>query len=182
MSSVLLVFLAAFSRLVPHWPNVTAVGGLALFSGARLRRGWAFGVPLLAMALSDLLIDFGSGRPVLSPVRLAVYASLLAAVALGRLLRPGAGLARFAGVTLGASTIFFLVTNFAVWLGGYPVLYPHNAAGLLLSYTAALPFFRNEVLGDLAWVGLLFGLEALARRAVPGAVAPVTLESGREER
>ena len=182
MSTVLLVFLAALSRLLPHWPNVTAVGGLALFSGARLRKGWAFGVPLAAMAVSDLLLDFGTGRPLVTPVRIAVYASFLAAVGLGRLLRARAGLARFVGVTLGASTLFFLVTNFAGWLGGYPVLYLHTPSGLLECYTAALPFFRNEVLGDFAWVGILFGLEALARRTVPGAAAPVYLESGREAR
>lgn len=164
MSTILLVFLAALSRLIPHWPNVTAVGALALFSGARLRKGWALTVPLAAMALSDLLLDFGSGRPALTPIRIAVYGSFLASVLLGRLLRSRAGIARLVGVTLSASTLFFLVTNFAGWLGGYPVLYPHTASGLLMSYTAALPFFRNEVLGDLTWVAILFGLEALARR------------------
>ena len=162
MSSVLLVILAAFSRLVPHWPNVTAVGALALFSGARLRRGASFAIPLAAMALSDLLIDFGSGRPLLTPVRAAVYGGFAATVLLGRFLQHRSGIARLAALSLSSSVIFFAVTNLAMWVEGG--IYPRSASGLAACYVAALPFFRNEIFGDLAWTAVLFGLDALIRR------------------
>ena len=61
-TAVLLVLLGALSRLIPHPPNFVALGALALYSGARLPRRWAFVVPLGAMALSDLVLDFGTGR------------------------------------------------------------------------------------------------------------------------
>ncbi len=50
---------------------------------------------------------------------------------------------------------FYLITNFGVWLmGNY---YPKNAAGLLESYIAGLPFLQNAILGDLFFSGVMFG-------------------------
>ncbi len=51
-----------------------------------------------------------------------------------------------------SSTLFFLVTNFGVWLIGYP----HTLAGLISCYTLAIPFFGNTILGDMAFTGALF--------------------------
>ena len=50
-------------------------------------------------------------------------------------------------------------TYVSVWQ--YTALYPKTPAGLLHCYLAALPFFRNSLVGDLCYVGLIFGsLEA----------------------
>jgi hypothetical protein len=164
MSAVLLVILGALSRLLPHVPNATAVAALALFSGARLpKKPWAYLLPLAAMALSDFFLDFGTGRGVLTPVRFAVYGSFVLAVLLGRRLQGRAGAGRTAAFALGSSVLFFAVTNFAVWASA-AAIYPPTTAGLAACYAAALPFFRNEVVGTLAWTGVLFGLDALARR------------------
>src|SRR5437016_2483909 len=82
-----LVWLAAAARLLPHFSNFTPVGAAGLFSGARLR-GWrACVVPLAAMLLSDVALSLRYGWPVLGWMRLVVYLSLLAYVALGRALR-----------------------------------------------------------------------------------------------
>ncbi|HWC65292.1 MAG TPA: TonB-dependent receptor, partial [Thermoanaerobaculia bacterium] len=151
------------SRLLPHVPNATAVGAMALFSGARLqRRGLAALAPLAAMALSDFLIDFGTGRRAVTPVRAAIYGSLIAGVFIGRLLRGRASAGRIAAAGLAGSTAFSLVTNFAVWAS--TGMYPANAAGLLACYAAAVPLFRTEALATLAWSAVLFGLEELSRR------------------
>jgi formate-dependent nitrite reductase membrane component NrfD len=66
------------------------------------------------------------------------------------------------GATLSASVLFFIVTNFSVWL--LDGLYPLTFEGLMASYTAAIPFFRNAVLGDLFYAAVLFGGLALAER------------------
>ena len=56
------ILVAAVLRLVPHPPNFTPIGAMALFSGAYLgRRGLAFVAPLGAMALSDAMLGFYSG-------------------------------------------------------------------------------------------------------------------------
>lgn len=170
-TAVSLVLLGALSRLLPHPPNFVPLGALALYSGARLPAGWDLAVPLLSLALSDLFLDFGSGRAILSPGRVAVYGTFLLIVLGGRLLRGKATPGRLASFSVASSVLFFLVTNLAVFLRG--VLYPLTPAGLLLCYAAALPFFWNTLAADLLGTGSLFGLDALSRkrRAIRGAAA-----------
>ena len=49
---------AAMSRLLPHPPNATAVGAMALFGGAYFMQRWqALVLPLVAMWLSDLVLN-----------------------------------------------------------------------------------------------------------------------------
>lgn len=51
----LLVLLAAFSRILPHPPNFSPIGGIALFGAARFsRRLVAVVVPFASLWLSDL--------------------------------------------------------------------------------------------------------------------------------
>ena len=55
--AVLMILIAALTRLIPHYPNFTAVGAVALFGGAYLSRRLAFIVPFLALFLSDLFLN-----------------------------------------------------------------------------------------------------------------------------
>jgi hypothetical protein len=154
-----LVAMAALARLLPHPPNFTPVGALALFGGATFGdRRWSLTAPLAAMLLSDAVLGFHSGMPV-------VYAAFVAIVAIGLLLRSRRTPLRLASASLAASVLFFLVTNFAVWAMGS--LYPKTAAGLLACYAAGLPFFRNTLLGDAFFTAALFGTLWLAERHIP---------------
>ncbi|HEV8610676.1 MAG TPA: TonB-dependent receptor [Thermoanaerobaculia bacterium] len=173
-TAVLLILLGALSRLVPHPPNFVAMGAIGLYAGARLPRRWAWAVPLAAMALSDLVIDWGTGRRAITLVRLAVYGSFALMVLAGRRLATEARAGRLAVFASGGALFFFLTTNFAVWasLGTYPP----TLAGLALCYAAAIPWFWSTLAAELAGTAALFGLDALARReaarhAVRGAAA-----------
>jgi hypothetical protein len=53
---------------------------------------------------------------------------------------------------------FFLVTNFLVWLRG--TTYPQTLEGLLTCYLAGVPFYRQTLVGDLVFSGVIFGLHA----------------------
>jgi len=55
--------------------------------------------------------------------------------------------------SLGASTIFFLVTNFAFLYSNYP----HNFSGIIQSYINGLPFLRGTLMGDMFYSVALFG-------------------------
>ncbi|HEU4464428.1 MAG TPA: DUF6580 family putative transport protein, partial [Gemmatimonadota bacterium] len=162
MTTVSLVLLGALSRLLPHPPNFVPLGALALYSGARLPAGWDFAVPLLSLALSDFFLDFGSGRAILTPVRLAIYGSFALIVLVGRRLRRKAAPKRLAAFSAAASVFFFVASNLAVFLRG--TLYPRTAAGLLLCYAAAIPFFWNTLAADLLGTAGLFGLDAVSRK------------------
>ena len=153
------ILIAAALRLVPHPPNFTPIGAMALFSGAYLgRRALAFVAPLAAMLLSDAVLGFYSGMWV---TYLAVaLVALLGAIALQKRTPVRIGLAAVAG-----SALFFLVSNFGTWaLSG---MYPHTAAGLAACYVAAIPFFQNTLAGDLFYATLLFGGFTIAELLIP---------------
>ena len=154
-----LILGAAISRLLPHPPNVTPLGALALFAGAYVTdKRLAVVIPLAAMALSDAIIGFH----VLLPV---VYLCVAATVWIGFGLRSGVKIVGLAARVLAGSILFFIVTNFGVWAMG--TMYPHSFAGLVSCYVAAIPFFRNSLLGDVGFAALLFGSFVLAGRMVP---------------
>src|SRR5436305_8491491 len=153
------ILIAAALRLVPHPPNFTPIGAMALFSGAYLgRRSLAFVAPLGAMLLSDAVLGFYSGVWV---TYLAV--ALIVPVGWAALSRVSA--LRVAGAAVASSILFFLVSNLGTWaLSG---MYPHTAAGLAGCYIAAIPFFQNTLAGDLFYATLLFGGFRIAELLVP---------------
>ena len=58
LSILALIFLAAFSRIIPHMPNFTPVGAIALFGGAYFTNKYhAFLVPIFSLWISDLIIN-----------------------------------------------------------------------------------------------------------------------------
>ncbi len=152
-----LVLLAVLARLIPHPPNFTPIGALALFGGANfLDRRVGFLLPLFSLFLSDLFL----GLHVLIPV---VYGSFALNALLGRWYRSHRNVLTLAAVTFLGSMQFFLVTNFACWL----LYYPHTPSGFITCYVAAIPFFQNTLLGDAVFVTTLFGGLALAERGFP---------------
>ena len=156
---VLIVCLAAASRLIPHPPNVTPVAALALFGGAHFAdRRLAVLVPLAALLVGAFVIGFHELVPF-------VYGGFALIAVLGFWLRGRRSAGRITGAALGGSVTFFLVSNFGVWLllGTYPM----TPAGLVACYVAGLPYFWNTLLGDLVFTGVLFGGFALLERAVP---------------
>ena len=75
-----LTTLAAFARLVPHPPNFTPVGSVALFGGATLRGWQAYAVPVLAMLITDPLLSWMAGAHPYSVMSLVIYASFIISV------------------------------------------------------------------------------------------------------
>jgi hypothetical protein len=168
LTAVGMAVTAGVIRLLPHLPNFTPVGALGLFAGGRLRLWQAFAVCFLVMAASDLLGPIYGYKP-FNPF---VYTCFFANVLLGRLFLRKGGPWRVPVVSLFASLLFFVVTNFGVWAGSDGSVYPKTMAGLIECYVAALPFagnwntdgtkfFFGTVGGDLAYSILFFGLYAV---------------------
>ena len=156
MIDILAILTGVFTRLVIHWPNFTAVGGLSLFLGSTGNRKWSWAVPLLTMLISDLLLSRVYGL-VFHPMTLVVYGSFLAYWLLGTLLRDKKTPGRLIGLSLLSSLLFFLITN-NVFLATGASLYPKTLAGLLASYTAGLPFLAPTAIGDLATSAIAFSI------------------------
>jgi hypothetical protein len=160
-----IVVAAAMARLVPHPPNMTPIAAMALFGGAFLpNRRLAYALPLAAMLLSDIVLSVTVyGKAMLAP-QLIVYACLLGTVAMGKLVRDRRSVVNVGAVTLASSIMFYAVTNLAVWAS--ESLYPRTLAGLVACYTAAIPFFRNSLIGDMVYAAALFGGFALLENIV----------------
>lgn len=152
-----LIFGAVILRFLPHAPNFAPITALALFGGTYLKdKRLAVILPLAAMLISDYFIGFYN-----LPILVSVYLSFGISGILGLQLRQHKNLSNILGVTLLASIQFYLITNFAVWAFG--TMYPPTVGGLSQSYINALPFFRNTLLGDLFYVGVMFGLYEAVR-------------------
>lgn len=147
--AIILIAVAAGLRLAPHAPNFAPVGALALFGGAYLKKQWSYIIPIMAMLVSDLFLGFYTPQ-----IMAAVYISFILIVFLGSLARNNKNIGRIAILTLSGSIAFFVITNFTVW--AFTPMYQQTITGLINCYIAALPFFRNTVLGDLFYTGVLF--------------------------
>jgi hypothetical protein len=155
---ILMILAAAGTRLLPHPPNVTSITALALFGGAHFAdRRLAYALPLLALLLSDLVLGvYWSWSPMAyEPHMWLQYLCFALVVTLGLGLRQRPGVVRTVGTMLAGSTLFFVVSNFGVWV--FQPLYPHTAAGLVACYVAAIPFFGNSLAGDAFYTLLMFG-------------------------
>ncbi len=161
MHAVLLVFVCAFFRVIPHPPNFAPVGATAVLAGRTLKPLPAIAVTLAAMALADVTLAALHGWPAFTLGTLFIYGAFVVQILIARALRHRRGGAIGAAV-LGA-TVFFVISNFAVWaLGG---MYPHTGAGLVACYLAALPFFGGTLAGDVLWtIVLVFVWRAMTAR------------------
>ena len=149
----LLIALTVILRLLPHPFGLTPIGALGLFAGAYCSPKFAWAVPLIALAIGDLLTG---GYNVI--VFVSVYLGFLGGPLLGRLLlKHRRGPANLLIAVFGAAVIFFLVSNFGMWLADPGQLYPRTLAGLLECYLNGLPYFRITLMGDLVYSAILFG-------------------------
>ena len=169
---VAMIVAAALSRLLPHPPNFSPVEAIALFGGAYFAsRAWAVLVPLAAMLISDVVLaalnggSYSFANYFASTSFWLVYGCIAVSTALGFGLRGKVGGARVLGYSLLGSVLFFLVTNFAAWIGSS--MYPQTAAGLLAAYIAGIPFFQGTLMGTLFFSALLFGGFSLLRHRMP---------------
>jgi hypothetical protein len=144
----------------PEW-CFTPTAAATIFAGYYFSRlGVAALVPVAILSVSDLLLpaydSFG--------VMIATYAVMMLPVAFGRMLRSSGGRSntawRLAICGLLPATLFFIVTNFAVW--AFQSDYEKSWAGLVQCYGMAVPFFRWMLSGDVFYLAVLFGCAHLA--------------------
>lgn len=168
-----MIVLAVLTRLglnlLPHPPhNFSPITAMGLFGAAYFsRQALTLAVPFIALFLSDLVLNnviysqYYTGFTLITSWW--IYAAFGLVMLIGWfLLRQKVTALRVVSASLFASAIFFLVTNFSVWLEG--TMYPKTTTGLVTCYTAALPFLKNTVMGDLFFSAVMFGAYEWALR------------------
>ena len=153
---VIIILIGAFSRIIPHPPNFTAIGAISILGGVYFGKNYlAFLVPILSMLISDFLLGFN--------MTLSVYLSFLIMIPLGIGIKNKLSNLSVIKTSIYASIVFFLITNFSVWI--FSTVYPNNIYGLLICYYAGIPFFFNTLLGNIFFSFSLFGIyEIVSKR------------------
>ena len=170
---LLLVIVAALYRIIPgRAPGFAPQIAMALFAGVVIKdKTWAFILPLLSMFLSDLLyhllyVNGLTDIPGFYEGQWINYILFASVVVIGFFVKQ-IKISSIVISSLIAPTWFFIISNFAVWLGGGGLQRPKTFEGLLMSYNDGLPFYRNSVLATCFFSALLFGLYVLIRRRQP---------------
>lgn len=141
---ILLVLVGVLTRLIPHPPNFTPVLSVALLSGVYFKNRFSILIPILIMLFSDLIIG---GHL----TTLWVYSSVLIVFLIGFYMIKEQTIKNVMISSVVGSLVFFFVTNFGVWLIGYP----NNLSGFIACYVAAIPFYKNTLLSALLYSGII---------------------------
>ena len=134
-----LIILAALSRLLPHPPNMAPIAGMALFgAGYYSKKYWAYLIPIASMWVSDLILNnvvygqyfdrfvwFYSGS-------LFTYGAFALIVLLGTITLKKKSVGSILFSALGASVIFFIVSNFKIFLIGFILILYYK--GISINY------------------------------------------------
>lgn len=158
---VAFVILGLLFRVIPHPANFSPIFAIALFGGTYFAdKRLALLVPLAALFISDFFIGFYAPM-----VMASVYAGLVLTGLLGLWLKNHKSVASILGIAVASAILFYLLSNFGVWLN--PVSgYPKDLAGLCQCYLLALPFLKTTLASNLVYTAVLFGGYELALLAV----------------
>ena len=144
------------------WLNFAPIAAIALCAAAYFPGKYKFTVPLMALLISDLVLNAHYGFSLVSPFVLSHYVGFAIVGCLGLLLQRRASWKTLLPASVAASLIFYVVTNSVSWI--YDPGYAKNFAGFIQSLTVGLPqysatpswmFFRNSIVSDLLFT-LLF--------------------------
>lgn len=136
-------------RLIPHLPNFAPIGAIAITAGMIFRWYKAVWIPLSIMIMSDLIIGLYQGF-------IWTWLSVAIIPIAGLLLRRLPRMWRIPAGALSASLLFFIVSNFGVWIASG--MYSHTVNGLIECYIMALPFLRATLISDLVFTTMLITL------------------------
>lgn len=156
MLAIALILLGIMMRFIPHVPNFTPVVAIALFSGFYLNKKYAVLVPLSLMIVTDIFLGFHN-------VMFFTWGSLILIVALGLIQKKRKSVLTIAGSSIASAILFFAITNFGVWLGGW---YSYTLKGLVDCYVMAIPFFRTTLFSTLIYSAVLFSAYELIAKLV----------------
>lgn len=162
--------------------NFAPMAAIALCGAAYFPAKFKFTVPLGALLVSDLVLNYIYGAPLLQAQMLGHYIALFLVGLIGFALQDRASLKTLLPASILGSIIFYLIVNTFSWLSEPG--YAKNIAGLIQAQTVGLSqysatptwmFFRNTALSDLFFTLLFVACMNFGRqtsRARAGAALP----------
>lgn len=162
----LLVLVASLYRVLPRPFGFAPQIAMALFAGAVVKdKRIALALPLISLFLSDLfyqvLYTYG-----LTPIQgfyagqLENYLMITSLTVIGFLMNSQKTVTLFGGFIAGP-TVYFLISNFSVWISGGGYQRPKTLEGMLMCYADGIPFYQMSILSTFVFGALLFGAHQL---------------------
>ncbi len=142
--------------------NFAPFAAIALCSAAYFPTKLKFSLPLVALFVSDVILNSYYGAPLFTPLMLCRYLALAVVGCIGLALQNRASFKTLLPASIIGSVTFYVITNAFAWLSDPG--YVKNFGGLIQALTVGLPqysatpswmFFRNSLLSDLFFT-LLF--------------------------
>lgn len=153
--SLIWIAICILGRLLPHPPNMTPLCSVCLFSGHKLPSWLSYCVSIISLFVSDAMLSYLYGYDMFGAWSFFTYSGFLFITFIGSFFMKGdLNIGRLFFYVVMASCIFWLWTNFGVWLSY--TLYPKNLDGFISCYVAALPFLRNSIIGDVIFSAAIF--------------------------
>jgi hypothetical protein len=152
--------------------NFAPLAAIALCSAVYFPPKWKFSLPLIALFLSDLVLNAHYGASLLDAHIVCRYLALTIVGCVGVMLQNRASLKTLLPASIGASVIFYAITNIFSWVSDPG--YAKNGAGLVQALTVGLPqyastptwmFFRNSLVSDLFFTCLFVMCVQFSRHA-----------------
>src|SRR5260221_12446035 len=149
LAFALLIVVGAFSRLISY--NIAGFApqmAMALFGGSVIKnKKWAFALPILSLLFSDTLLELLFQTNVIARAgfyegQWQVYLCFALVTLFGFLLR-NINWKNVLAFSISGSLLFFITSNFFVWIGGGGFGRPITFNGMLLCYYDALAFYRD---------------------------------------
>ncbi|MFL6590671.1 MAG: DUF6580 family putative transport protein [Chthoniobacterales bacterium] len=141
--------------------NFAPMAAIALCGAAYFPARYKFTVPLVALLLSDIVLNLHYNAPMFDALIACRYLALVVVGLLGLAIANRVSWKTLLPASVAGSVLFYVVTNAFAWLSDPG--YVKNFSGLVQALTVGLPqysstpswmFFRNSVLSDLLFTGL----------------------------
>lgn len=161
---ITLVVVAALYRAIPGRPFGFAPQiAMAIFAGAIVKnKKYAFALPLVSMFISDAVYQvlYVSGLTIIPGFyegQITNYILFTLLTVVGFFIKK-INVVNVAAASIIAPTVYFILSNFFVWLSGTGGLqHPKTFEGLMMTMADGVPFYKNSVWATLFFSALLFG-------------------------
>src|SRR5688572_19579830 len=149
------------------WSNFTPIGALGLFGGAYFKKAWkAFAFPLLALLISDLIIQayvYDGKYGILYGSWYWVYGGFCIIVLFGRRFLEKVSVKNVVLTSIASAVVYWVIVDFGVFLFGCTDVatgetMDHSFSSLLKCYTQSIPYMKNFLIGTLVYSGMMFGV------------------------
>jgi len=162
--TTIIVFIATLSKLLfaprLEFAGFSPIIAIALFAGMMIKeKKLSFLLPLLALVISDSLIQvfYLAGWFQFEGFyhfQWVNYGLLLLSTFIGWEMK-GKNYSRILTGSVMAATLFFLLSNTAVWAAHEGYQHPMTLGGLMACLGDGLPFYKNSMIATLLYVPVL---------------------------